>query len=70
MGLSSDLIFKIYIKTKYNQGYIWLYYDVWNIEIDINNVTGLTVHYFIEIVNLDPKTVHTLTLYYIQSSTL
>ena len=56
--------------TNYNTDHSYIYYDVWNIEIDINNVTGLTVHYFIEIVNLDPKTVHTLTLYYIQSNRL
>ena len=54
----------------YNTDHSYIYYDVWNIEIDINNVIGLTVHYFIEIVNLDPNTVHKLTLYYIQSSRL
>ena len=56
--------------NNYNTDHSYIYYDVWNIEIDINNVIGLIVHYFIEIVNLDPKTVHTLSLYYIQSSTL
>ena len=56
--------------TNYNTDHSYIYYDVWNIEIDINNVIGLIVHYFIEIVNLDPNTVDTLTLYYIQSSTL
>jgi len=54
----------------YNTDHSYIYYDVWNIEIDINNVIGLIVHYFIEIVNLDPNTFDTLTLYYIQSTRL
>ena len=40
MGLSSDLIFKIYIKTKYNQGHIWLYHSLENINLFIE-----VVHY-------------------------
>ena len=56
--------------TLFSWVHSYIYYDVWNIEIDINNVIGLIVHYFIEIVNLDPKTVDTLTLYYIQSNRL
>ena len=56
--------------TNYNTDHSYIYYDVWNIEIDINNVIGLTVHYFIEIVNLDPNTFDTLILYYIQSTRL
>ena len=44
--------------TNYNTDHSYIYYDVWNIEIDINNVTGLTVHYFIEIINIYWETVH------------
>jgi len=36
LGLCSDLIFKIYIKTKYNPCHIWLYIHHFSINIGAN----------------------------------